>query len=262
VLLFIPLSVFAEIDTIRSLTELKLLEVLDTVLAVFDIDDTVTILKEPAFHRPNFKVHHAKTFANMMSSLTKKEQIVAFTLPLLTSPGVLLENETPQVIQMLQHKGVKTIALTAALAGKIHDSSIEDRRISELQRVGITFSSSFPDVQETEFYNFPPPIFGRYPLFKDGIIFTNENDKGKVLVEFLNSIQWKPGLIVFVDDRLEHLHAVEKALDESFPEIQFHGYHFQTDPACYEAVDESDFSHIWLEHVRLAKEASQLGLVR
>lgn len=250
-----PLSVFAQIDTIRSLTELKLSDASDTILAVFDIDDTVTILKEPAFHRPNFKVHHAKIFANMMSSLTKEEQIVAFTLPLLTSPGVLLEDETPQVIQMLQGGGVKTIALTAALAGKIHNSFIEDRRISELDRVGITFSSSFPDMQETEFCTFPTPIFGRYPLFKDGIIFTNENDKGKVLVEFLRAIPWKPRLIVFVDDRLEHLHAVEKALGESFADIQFHGYHFQTDPACYSAVEESEFSHIWQEHVRLAKEA-------
>jgi len=250
VLLLAPLTMLAIIESICTITDVSFVEWEENQgLAVFDIDDTLTILNEPAFHRPNFKLHHAENFARIMEPLSTEERLLAFTLPLLTTAGDLLEIQTPQVIRNLQSKGVKTIALTAAMGGRIRDAFIEDRRISELNRVGIDFAPSFPDVQGTIFFtNFQAPIFGSYPLFKSGILFTNENDKGDVLVEFLKALSWTPRQIIFVDDRIDHLYAVEKALSLFNPEIQFKGFHFLTDPTCYQAIDAENFREKWIEH--------------
>lgn len=140
------------------------------------------------------------------------------------------------------------------MGGKIDGVFIEDRRHAELSRVGIDFSLSFPDVAEIVFTDFNAPVLGSYPLFKNGILLTNDNDKGEVLVRFLKILAWKPTLIVFVDDRIEHLLAVARALQLYYPEITFIGLHFQTDRVNYEDTNVEHFSAKWREHVKKAKE--------
>ena len=248
-------SLFAEAISISSIGELEPHTLnIERVLVVFDIDDTLTILNDPAFHRPNFKTHHAQTFNEIMSNLTDEEKLLAFTMPLLTTASDLIEEETPQLIEGLQKRGIKTIALTAAAGGEIDGISIEDRRVSELSRVGIDFSSSFPEVSEIVFSGFNTPIFGRVPFFKNGVILTNENDKGVVLIEFLKNISWQPAYILFVDDRVEHVNAVKKALAVSFPDIKFIGFHFQTEKAPYRHIHVEHFSKTWTDHAKLAQE--------
>lgn len=260
ILIFSPVTMFATIQEIQSLTEIAQIE-LDghEAMAVFDIDDTLTILHEPAFQRPNFKMRYPEIFAEMMAPLSKEERLLAFTLPLVMTQGDLLEIETPEFILHFQDKGVKTIALTAALAGKFQDFIIDDRRISELKRVGIDFSNSFPALQETVFTNFQEPVIGSYPVFKQGVIFTNENDKGDVLVAFLKGLSWRPSLILFVDDRMEHLVAVEKALEAFNPEIEFKGFHFQANPAFYEPIELEHFRVKWMECIECAVKIHVCG---
>lgn len=250
-----PLPQFATIESIHSIGAINFTNIPENqVLAVFDIDDTLTILHEGAFQRLNFKFHHVEIFNEIMKPLSVEEKLIAFTLPLLMTPGDLIEIQTPEVIKNLQEKGVRTIALTAAMAGKIGDVFIEDQRIAELKRSKIDFSSSFPDLQERIYSNFRAPIIGSYPLFKRGIIFSNDNDKGAVLVEFLKTISWLPDLILFVDDRIDHLYSVEKELYLFNPNIQFKGYHFQTDLNVYKEVDPEHFKEKWLQCVEQAKE--------
>lgn len=189
----------------------------------------------------------------MMDSLSPKEKVVTFTLPLLMTQGKLIESKSPSSIKKLQEIGVKTIGLTAAMGGEIDKVSIEKRRVEELKRVGIDFSNSF-ELPETIFSNFKKVIFGKPPVFKNGILFTNENDKGQVLVKFLKTIDWKPKQIVFIDDRLDHLQTVEKALSQYESAIEYMGLHFQTDPKCYQAIDAESFKERWTEVIRKTKE--------
>ncbi len=255
-LFFAPLYCFSHIQTIHSIAEMDMfVKGNNQKLVAFDIDDTLTILSDPAFHRPNFKIHHATLFVKLMEPFSPEERMLAFTLPLLTTSGDLIEKEAPHFLAKLQkQKNIKTVALTAAMGGKIDGVSIEDRRFAELKRVGIDFSFSFPNLAETVFIDFRTPLMGSLPLFKNGIIFTNENDKGEVLVKFLKTIPWKPDEIIFVDDRIEHLQAVEKALHLSFPEIAFTGLHFKTNPAVYKNTDAEQFSKVWLEHAKKAQQ--------
>ncbi len=225
------------------------------VLVVFDIDDTLTILNEPAFQRPNFKIHHAGTFDKIMSPLNEKEKLMAFTLPLLTTPSALIEKETPAFIETLQKNGIKTIALTAATGGKIAGIAVEDHRIAELKRVGIDFSKSFIGMPEIVFVGFPTTEIGRSPFYKNGVILANERDKGLVLVEFLKTISWKPDLIVFVDDRIEHVQAVQKGLAGFDPHIHFKGFHYQAHTIDYRMVDPETFNNKWIEVIEQTKQS-------
>ncbi len=255
---FVTSLSFADVLSIHSIKEMKShAEGKENVLVVFDIDDTLTILSDPAFHSTNFKIHHASVFKEIMSPLNPRERHLAFTIPLLTTASDLIEIETSQVIDELQNRGVKTIALTAAMGGEIEGVSIEDRRIKELNRVGIDFSRSFPDISEMIFSGFNAPINGRGPFFKLGVILANENDKGEVLVAFLQKIEWKPDLILFVDDRIEHVHAVQKAIGEFYPEIECKGFHYNTDHVPYAKLESEQFSKQWVDLAEKAKELLQ-----
>lgn len=254
-----PFSLFASIESISSLTEINISELKDhKALAIFDIDDTLTVLHEPAFQSVNFKQVHAGIFTKIMLSLSFDEKWTAFTLPLIMTPGDLIEEEAPAIIQKLQDSGIKTLALTAAPCGRIDGVLLEDSRFYELLRVGIDFSGSFPDILETQFTHFPKPIIGSFPLYKNGIIFSNDTDKGQVLIEFLKNISWSPEFVIFVDDRIQHLYAVEKALALFNPKIQFKGYHFKSNGSCYQVTDAEDFTNKWTEAIDYAKRVLHL----
>lgn len=225
------------------------------ILVVFDIDDTLTILSEPAFQRPNFKVHHADTFNKIISPLSEKEKLIAFTLPLLTTPSDLIEKDTSSFIEALQKNGIKTIALTAATGGRLAGVDIEDHRIEELKRVGIDFSKSFTEMSETAFAGFPIAEIGKSPFYKNGVILANEQDKGLVLGEFLKTIPWKPDLIIFVDDRIEHVQAVQNGLAIFDPHIHFKGFHYQNPTANYKMVEPELFNNKWIEVVEQTKQS-------
>lgn len=95
-----PLYSVSRIESIHSITEMELyLDEENHTLALFDIDDALTILGDPAFHRPNFKIHHSAVFTTIMEPLSAKEKLLAFTLPLLTTSGELIEKETPNFLK-------------------------------------------------------------------------------------------------------------------------------------------------------------------
>lgn len=252
--LLIPLSCFASIEPISSIQEV---EAEGNALIVFDIDDTLTILTEPAFHITNYRGHHAGHFKALMASVSPEIRYLAFSLPLFTSQGDLIELHSPMIIRSLQQKGVKAIALTAAPGGKVGEHYIIDRRIHELKRVGIDFSLSFPEMTEKMLMNFPEPNYGSLPIYKNGVICANMIDKGAVLVEFLKSIDWEPDLIMFVDDRIDHLCAVEKALANYKPEMPFKGLHFQTHHGLYTTIDIDQFNAKWIEVIEMSKEIAK-----
>ena len=89
---------------------------------------------------------------------------------------------------------------------EIEGVKVEDRRISELQRKGIDFSRYFPDiVSEIVFPDYPTPKIGRSPFYKQGVILTNELDKGEALVHFMKISSWIPDRLIIVDDVRKNL---------------------------------------------------------
>jgi hypothetical protein len=95
---------------------------------------------------------------------------------------------------------------------------------------------------------------GSCPLFKKGILFTNEINKGAALTAFLQTAGPAPTAIIFIDDRLDHLESVEKALAAFDPAIRYDGLHFQGDHGQYRSIEPEDFSERWLKMVARSRE--------
>lgn len=253
--LFISYCALEAIESIHSISEISAyVKEPEQILIAFDIDDTLTILRDPAFHIPNFRKQHRKVFETIMGSLTPEVEHLAFAFPLVTTPSDLIESETPVWIKEMQEKRMKLIALTAAMSGQVGGVAIEDRRRSELNRVGIDFSSSFPNLSEITFSHLNPDVLGRYPLFKEGILLANhKNDKGSVLIAFLKECSWQPDHVIVVDDRIEHLYAVETALKIFNPHIVFTGLHFKGQEGLYQPIEEKAFRQTWIDMVEQAR---------
>jgi hypothetical protein len=127
------------------------------------------------------------------------------------------------LIKCLQDKKIRTIALTAAPAGKLGAiESMADWRIDELKKMGFNFFLAFPEIQ---FLEFPKKVDKEFhPIFKSGILFSSKHPKGDILKQFLMTIHWIPSKVVFIDDRLEYLQSAENAMKEMG--IDFTGLHY------------------------------------
>ena len=52
-------------------------------------------------------------------------------------------------------------------------------------------------------------------LYRHGIIFTGNNDKGETLLSFLKTLNYYPKKIIFIDDKMYHIRSVEAALQNT-----------------------------------------------
>jgi len=108
------------------------------------------------------------------------------------------EKNTLDILEQLRALNVPTLAFTT------RSLPIVDRTIEELKQARIQLN--------------PPEIFDKElsftvnekpALFKNNIIFCNNNDKGKTLTSLFKEFNFNPDLVVFVDDKLSHILAVQ-----------------------------------------------------
>jgi hypothetical protein len=232
--LLAPMALFAEIHEVATMHEVKSYfeEAPSKTLGVFDIDETLTLPSESAFQRPNLE-EHRDLIKKLMKDLSKEEQFLLLNTMIATIPSSLIEEKTPEILAELQKKNIKLIALTAASSGSAAEIYIPDRRYEELKKHEIDFSSSFPNVEAIEFTDLKQN-YGSYPLFTKGILLVNGdarkdnelNSKASVLIRFFDKTDWTPKKIIFVDDKIEHLQEMERALKERHPKISFVGLHY------------------------------------
>ena len=187
----------------------------ERTLVAFDIDEVLMTYPDKALN--TYYERHLGQIDNPMFYQ------IAFT-----HPEALVNPDTPQIIQGLQERDIKTIALTSRtieVIGFIGSTEIynPDFTFDCLQRFGIDFRTSFPDLNHT-FLTLPQEP---YPLFENGILFANNNPKGAALVSFLTTIvqNFQVTKIIFVDNELRHLLSVEQALQDYESRIEFIGLH-------------------------------------
>ena len=134
-----------------------------------------------------------------------------------------MDSKFPCLIQKMQNANIPVIGFTALETGKYGKiANIEEWRLSQLKKFDIDFTSAFYDkkfiLSESSTYN------GHYPIFKNGVLFTNRLSKGEVFTAFLGKIAWKPNKILFMDDSIDQLKSVESAADVLG--IEFIGFHY------------------------------------
>jgi hypothetical protein len=178
----------------------------NNILFVFDIDNT---LAEATVGEGGSQWFDGALDYLSKKGLNKQEtynKVIPIYISLNKKNGIrLIENDTAQVISELQKK-YPVIALTA------RSKKIISTTIAQLKSLGIDFSRSTLAQKNIVFENFP-----YYATFKKGIIFCGDNNKGKVLKNFLKQTQLTPSKIIFTDDKKNCLANVEKSLKNKTP---------------------------------------------
>jgi hypothetical protein len=222
--IFINIFIFAQADIKKIESFEESIETLNQAdknsLVIFDIDNTLIMPEDCAFHDPSpiFDTIN-KHFPDQ-----NDEEHIKRCKPVIECKQILIQDIIVQIIKDLQNRAVRTMALTNLSS---LDSDIWDwkrLRYSQLNKLNINFNNSF-EKKYIILENLVGDDDG-HPIFYEGILATNRVNKGIVLVEFLKKIGWIPKRIIFFDDSLANILSVEEELRKLNPEIEFHGYHY------------------------------------
>lgn len=226
-LIFSHLSYGAIIESHDLISFEEEIERIDNeTLVIFDVDRTLIIPKDHILRVNDGELirEYAKDMMKKALSLAVKNQNdYFFSLVLQQMEFELVNEKFPSLIQQLNQKGVKTIALTAMPTGEWGCiSNVEDWRVQSLRKFGIDFSSAFPEHTHLTFK--VGKKMTQSPSFKDGILFSASATKGETLSAFLKKIHWTPKKIIFLDDRMKYLQSVENAAKAL--EMDYLGIHY------------------------------------
>jgi hypothetical protein len=178
-------------------------------LVTFDVAGVLFWPKDQIFIH-NDKKEYKKYITALKTKYGNKKANKLISIILKERQMILVDDAMPSLISSLQARGVKTIALTSGYTGNFGKiKKREDLRIKTLKKLGIDFSSSFPDkkliLTETKDSDSAMPA----SIFKKGILFASRNDKGQILKLFLNQIGYSPTKIVHIDNSKSRVQEVE-----------------------------------------------------
>lgn len=192
-------------------------------LVVFDVDRVLIEPRDAIMRVPNQRLLW-ELRSKYWSHLSQAEMAKLASLVSLSESSRIVDPLASSFITHLKARNIPVIGLTATgVTGFGHIASIPDWRIADLERFGISFSTSF----ESQ----PPFILsqlngkGPSPVFKSGILFTGGYSKGDVLEAFLDTVHFYPDKVFFADDLMYNLISVEESLlDMGITEV--FSYHF------------------------------------
>ena len=222
-LLLVCIQFSACFATVVQINDFSMLEKLinnadKSSLVVFDVDNVLIKRTDQIMH-PKFR----QTRKVMLDTATDNKDR-SFANIITQTNFELVNKDIVPLIQNLQSQGVMTIALTHFGTGKKgHVSKIEDVRINNLLKMGLVFNkSTLLDLEETRFESLQAEH--GVPVYKDGILFTGEADKGAVLEAFMKYANIKPSTIVFIDDLKENIDSVATMAKKN--SIDYAGLHY------------------------------------
>lgn len=220
---------FATIHEIRSIEEVRPHLMGEGTLVIFDVDMVLVQSRDPAFQMPNMGANRT-IVKKTMEGLSEAELDLLFNLMITQTGLTLVEERMPLFTEELKERGIPSIGLTGALAGKLaHVDNMTHWRHDTLKELGYDFSYSFPEINGIVFEHFTPK-FGAYPTYHRGVIHTNgegdDYNKGDVLLAFFTHANCRPKRILFLDDRRHNLDHVRDALQGLDPSIEFIGFHY------------------------------------
>lgn len=173
-------------------------------LVIFDIDNTIarpyTALGSDEWfcYLVDQKIAQGYDYISAIYAVLPLVYYVQFHVPLMLTDPVL-----PSLFSHLQETGINTMAITS------RSLYLAERTHKQLKDIGITFTLKNCLIDE---YIFPL----LHPcLYKYAMIFCGNNNKGDILLTFLDLINYLPKKIIFIDDKMSHVKAVESALSST-----------------------------------------------
>ncbi len=123
----------------------------------------------------------------------------------------LVENQIPKIISDLQARGIRTLAITRRKPQLLANTQ------SELQKFGIDFTKTAPQIKEP---NFAPGM-----LYQSGVIFTSEQEKGEALKPFLSQADFKSVRVMLIDDEWFNVVSLAQATEKL--NLGFDGFYYR-----------------------------------
>jgi hypothetical protein len=180
------------------------------ILVLFDIDDTITYCQNNiAGGRFNF--YDAIQLLKMGGNPIKKASLIWQN-----NKRTLIQDPIQKIIEFYKNKkNTSVVGLTKSFSknfGIIKD--FPKARIDELKGWNIVFSEE-NITKNNNFYfslkNFSlKKIFYNNPCFREGIIFTNQLNKGDVFDSFCDYMEELPDCIIIFDDNEKNIKNIEK----------------------------------------------------
>ena len=196
----------------------------ENTLVIFDVK-TVLITAKDLILSPIYKTQFKKLKEEMNAHLSQERIEILYGILLAQQKSELVEGKILEILTKIKSKNIKSIALTSGKTGKFgYIKKREDLRINVLKELGIDFSFSYPTIETITFNNITNINVSRPPMYKKGILFTSNAEKGIVLKEFYNKEKIFPKKIVFVDNQLKNLHSVGKFCQAA--NIEYIGIHY------------------------------------
>lgn len=174
----------------------------ETIFVLFDIDDTlldspISLNSGPWIsyywkHAPKLLPEKMDVIEELMWYITK------------TLPTIPVDSLTASIISECQtNPAVVPLAFTAR---PIYKKKIDGIKVTsnQLLQVNIDFTKSAYSKHISD-----------HPSFHSGIIYTSSKMKGDFLHQFITATKYHPGRIVFIDDKLDQIQSVEKAMKDA-----------------------------------------------
>ncbi len=208
--LLVSNSLFAKIIESKKMSEI-LKDVTPDSLVVFDLDNTImqagqTLGSDQWFdHR--IEQQKAKGIAVEEAVKTAVKEWEAINYKGTVS---LVEKTTPSIVRSLQDDGIVTMGLTARPATFMNQSLKQLRQLN-VPLYKNTISEEVITIKAKD-----------VATFKEGLMSVGGNNKGTILVELMNKVDFHPERVLFVDDKVKNVTNVDKALnDVSIPSFAF-----------------------------------------
>lgn len=175
----------------------------DDTLVLFDLDHTLFEATTAWGHAATFHHEIQKGKNEGFDFMTAIERVYPVWAEAQRACRVKpVEAITPGIIRDLQDRNIKTIGLTH------RQLLISIPSLDQLASIGVDFERTAIYPEQVDFSGSFAPV-----RYLEGVLFVADfNDKGEVLKAFLEKIGYFPKKVVFIDDGMRNLVAVEKAL--------------------------------------------------
>lgn len=230
------------IDTIIPI--LKNLDERD--LVAWDVVSVILTSKEP-IHRPRARRTRSLVYEYIKEKYGSEQLAFARALALQHTIWELVDTQIPAIVQDLQHRHVKTIALTGVKKNG-YGRDPHEERVGMLQKAGVKFYWPTPLARQIWEYN---------TGYLDGVVRTGTQAKGIVLEKFLTTAKFIPRIVVFIDDKITHLETVRDSCLRLGVE-KFYGFQLDAEIFTHDIIpDPTKFQHAmeWaVEHKEWPKD--------
>lgn len=183
-------------------------------LVIFDVTDVLFEQSGRLFKAKNSN-QLDQILGSFVNRVSKQEKENVFSI-IIQQPVVPVDTKLVGIINNLQSRGVKVMALTNGLTGEYGQiKSMENLLIQQLTGLNYHFEMSWLSIKNTTLNLAKDQNI----LFKDGVVFTSvltsKASKGDSILAFLKYAQIQPKKVIFVDDKQKNLKSVAEAMKKN-----------------------------------------------